>query len=84
MSDIGTDIDATVEYILQDIRQNRLKAMMNQISVMMCGNPQYPEITEEARAEEVERERATYMYGYGMSFQDDRELRDFERGRMKS
>jgi hypothetical protein len=70
------------ERILADLNDIRIKQMQNGIAVAQGLPVPNPELTAEAHQREVERSRHTYMYGYGLSFQDDRELKAFEEGRL--
>lgn len=73
MSDMNT-------YILASINDIRIKMMQNGLAEAQGLPAPYPELTAEERQKKVELERQTYMYGYGLSFQDDRELKAFQQG----
>ncbi len=69
--------------ILNCLNDFKFKQMQNSIAIAQgWATVPYPEITQEYLAEQIEKERATYMYGYGISFQDDREREAYERGEL--
>ena len=74
--------ESVTQQTLQYLNQIRLKSYQNLLSAMSGQPIPYPELTEEYRQKELEKERKTYMYGYGMSFQDDREFKDFQEGKL--
>lgn len=70
------------EQILQQMRNVQMQLNENFIA-MALGRPiPYPELTGEYQQKKIKDERQTYMYGYGLSFQDDREQKAFQKGEL--
>ena len=74
-------IDRT-QQIIEQLQKIRWMLMQNSIAEVRGIPVPYPELTEEARRKELEKERNTYMYGYGVSFKDDREQKLLQEGKI--
>lgn len=66
-------IDSNTEQIVNDLRNLRICLTQNMIDTMFNRPLSHPELSEEAHRKRVEEDRKTHLYGYGVSFQDDRE-----------
>lgn len=73
-------IDSTA-LILACMNDNRAKVTENQIAVLQGLQVPHPEFTEEAQRESIKRDAE--MFGHNICFQDDREAKAFQDGRLK-
>lgn len=70
------------QQILKNLQEMQCKLMQNNIAKIQGRPVPYPELTEEYRQKKVKEERNTWMYGYGVSFQDDREQQALQEGKL--
>lgn len=77
---IRQEITKSNQQIFDQLQELKYKLIKNHIAVIQNRSIPYPELIEEAKQKEAERERNIHMYG--VSFKDDREQKALEEGRI--
>ena len=71
-----------IEKIIKNLNDFKIKTLKNSAAPLSEQPIPYPELTEEYCHKKIEKAHKTYMYGYGLSFQDDREFKAFQEGKL--